>query len=258
MKTALILVSLCLFLSLGALGLYLVSGRTGAPVEAAEVSLSPAPAATPQGNEGAAGRDEILARLDALGREVGDLRTQIASLQAGAAREPVAEAGDASRRAEPIDESSSAFAAEHRDAILRVIEEDRAEQKRKQDEEQRARDLQTALARAERTAKQFGLAQDQQKALADVYILEREKMEGLRAQMRDPFAAGNDPEALRQSFRDVRDWRLNELTNRFGPELAEKINDADFERFRGGFGGGGRRGSRGEGGADGERPAGGF
>jgi hypothetical protein len=152
--------------------------------------------------------------------------------------------------------------AAHRDAILKVIEDDRQEQKRKQDDEQRARDLQTALARAERTAKQFGLAGDQQKALADVYILERQKIDDLRNQMRDQGGAVGDPQAMRQGFRDLRDWRLVELTNRLGADLAEKINEADAQRLGGG-GQGGRRGNRGQGGTGGgtdggNRPGGGF
>ena len=70
---------------------------------------------------------------------------------------------------------------------------------------------------------------------------------------------------MRNSFREMRDWRMNELTVRLGAELAEKINDSDMAAFRGGFGGGGRRGNRGpgndptNGGADGgNRPGGGF
>ncbi len=100
-----------------------------------------------------------------------------------------------------------------------------------------------------------------------MYILEREKIDGLRNQMRDPGAAVGDPEAVRQGFRDLRDWRLNELTNRLGADLAEKINEADFQRFGGGLGPGGRRGNRGRGGQGvgtdggtdgGNRPGGGL
>jgi hypothetical protein len=126
-----------------------------------------------------------------------------------------------------------------------VIEEDRQEQKRKADEEQRARELQAALARAERTAKEFGLGHDQEKSLADVYILERAKIDDLRTQMRDQTG---DPAAMRQSFRELRDWRLNELTTRLGADLAQKINDTDAQAFRGAFGGGGPGGGGGGGG----------
>jgi len=175
-------------------------------------------------------------------------------MKSNVAREPAQEVAAAAPA--PVDDNSSMFAAEHRSAIMKVIEEDRQAQKRKADEEQRARDLQASLARSERTAKQFGLAADQQKALADIYILERQKMDDIRNQFAAQGGPGGDPEAMRTSFRELRDWRLNELTLRLGADLAEKINESDVAAFRGGFGGpggggGGRRGNRNGGGGDG-------
>lgn len=232
MKTALILVVLVLLLALGALGLTLFGNNRAA---AAETHAANAPAAAQ--TVAPADSAETLARIDAIGRRLDDLSAQIAALKAGAAREPVAAAAPE----KPVDEVSTNFVAEHRDSILKVIEEDRQEQKRKAEEEQRARELQAALARAERTAKEFGLGHDQEKLLADVYVLERAKIDDLRTQMRDQTG---DPAAMRQSFRDLRDWRLNELTTRLGAELAEKINETDAQAFRGAFGGGGGGGGR--------------
>jgi hypothetical protein len=262
-KTALVLVSLCFVLALGAIGLFFYSSSREAPNEHHAANASSTSPATAQAAPADSRSDEVLARLDGFARELDDLRTQIAVLKTGAAREPAVETA----AQKPLDEPAATFAAAHRDAILKVIEDDRQEQKRKQDEEQRARDLQTALARAERTAKQFGLAGDQQKALADVYILERQKIDDLRSQRRDPSGAAGDPQAVRQGFRDLRDWRLIELTNRLGADLAEKINEADAQRLGGGPGG--RRGNRGQGGPGGQggsdggtdggnRPGGGF
>jgi hypothetical protein len=239
-KAALILLTLCLVLALGAFGLFTFNGARdpGGPHAAVAASSLASPAVSTDARPG-----DVEARMDAMAREIDELRAQVATLKAGAEREPAAEAASE----KPADSPSTAsFASEHRDAILKVIDEDREEQKRKADEEQRARDLQNALARAERTAKQFGLAADQQKSLADVYILERQKMEDLRGQMRDQGGMGGDPEAMRQSFRELRDWRLNQLTTRFGDDLGGKINDADLQRFGGGFGGG-RRGNGGNG-----------
>ena len=257
MKAALILLTLCLVLALGAFGLFYFNGARdpGGPHAAVAASSLASPAVSPDAHPG-----DVEARMDAMAREIDELRAQVATLKAGAEREPAAEAASE----KPADSPSSAsFASEHRDAILKVIDEDRQEQKRKADEEQRARDLQNALARAERTAKQFGLAADQQKSLADVYILERQKMEEMRNQFRDQGMNG-DPEAMRNSFREMRDWRMNELTLKLGAELAEKINDSDMAAFRGFGGGPGRRGNRGgndsgNGGPDGgNRPGGGF
>jgi hypothetical protein len=261
MKPAVVLLSLGLLLTAGALGIVLVSGNRDSGAHATESQTSPPPAAGAPAAASDARSAEVLQRLDSLAREVDDLRAQLATLRASSSREPAAVVASA----EPVeDESVASFASEHRGAILKVIEEDREAQRRKAEEEQRARDLQASLARAERTAKQFGLAADQQKALADVYILERQKIDEMRNQMRDQGGAGGDPEAMRNTFRELRDWRLNELTVRLGSDLADKINESDIAAFRG-FGGRDRRGNRpngtdpGPGGPEGgNRPGGGF
>ena len=207
MKSAVVLLSLGLLLALGALGLVFFSGSRDAGTHAVETH--------------APGLAEPAAAPDTRSAEV------VAAVPA-------------------TSDASASFSSERRGEILKVIEEDREAQKRKAEEEQRARDLQASLARAERTAKQFGLAADQQKALADVYILERQKMDDIRNQFAAQGGPGGDPEAIRTSFRELRDWRLNELTLRLGADLGEKINESDAGAFRGGFGGGGggRRGNR--------------
>lgn len=246
MKTSLVLLTLCSVLLLGGLGLWIASSRESpvAPAAASRAS-APDPAAAPTGSDARFG--EVLARVDALSREVDDLRADLAALKAGAERQPAVETA----AEKTADDSAVSFAAAHREAILKVIEDDRQEQKRKQEEEQRARELQAALSRAERTAKQFGLAADQQKQLADLYVLERQKLNDLRSQTRDPAAAGVDPQTMRQGYRDLQEWRLTQLTNRFGPDLGARIDEFDNQRFGGGPGGGGRRGNRGRGGQGG-------
>lgn len=248
MRIALALVSLCLVLSLGALGLFMTLSPR------AETSATLAPDSLPGQTDARGSQDgaqnpneELLARLDALGSEVDELHAQVAALKAGAAREPASVAVTET----PVDEDATTYASVHREAILKVIEDDRLAQQRKREEEQRARDLQSMLARAERTAKRFGLTTDQQKSLADIYLLERTKMEDFRTQMREQGGMGGDPEQMRTSFQELRDWRLLELTNRLGPDLAQQINDSEFDRFRDTAGGGGRRGNRGQGGGNG-------
>ena len=248
MRPAVVLLVFCLLLALGAVGLLLFTGTRGSGPEStdrrAALALPERASAAPAESE--ARSTEVFQRLDSLARELEQVRAEVASLKAGAAREPAPEVAAAN----PVDDAPAAFASEHRSAILRVIEEDRETQRRKQEEEQRARDLQASLARAERTAKQLGLAPDQQKALADVYVLERQKVEELRSQMRDQGGPGGDPEAIRTTFREMRDWRMNELTTRFGSDLADKINEADMGGFRGN-GPWARRGNRGPGGTGG-------
>jgi len=246
MRIALVLVSLCLVLALGALGLFVTLAPGSNPSAAASSEAPRVETARGTTHDGPQNlSDEVLARMDALAREVDDLRAQVAALEAGAEREPAAAAVAES----PVDESATTYAAVHREAILKVIEDDRQAQQKKREEEQRARDLQQTLARAERTAKKFGLTPDQQKSLADVYILERAKMEDFRSQFRDQGGMGADPEQWRTSFQELRDWRLGELTTRLGPDLGQQINDSDFDRFRDGAGG--RRGNRGQAGGEG-------
>jgi hypothetical protein len=249
-KSAVVLLSLGLLLALGAVGVLLVSNPHDSGARATDARSASADTGAP-----AAGGDsrsaDVLQRLDGLSREVDVLREELAAIKSSAGREPAVEVAAAPQ---PVDDNSAMFAAEHRNAIMKVIEEDREAQKRKADDEQRARDLAASLARAERTAKQFGLAQDQQKALADIYIAERQKMDEIRNQFQGN--PGGDPEAMRTSFRELRDWRLSELTLRLGADLGEKINEADQAGFRGGFGGpgggggGGRRGGNRNGGGD--------
>ena len=250
MRIALVLLSICLVLTLGALGLSLALSPRQPPAIVAPTTSRAEPAAKENAKPDSS--SEILQRMDALSREIDDLHAQIAELKAGAAREPAA----VSAAEKPVEESATSYAVLHRDAILKVIEDDRLAQQRKREEEQRARDLQAMLARAERTAKRFGLNPEQQKSLADVYVLERAKMEDFRTQARDQGGFGADPEQMRTAFQELRDWRLNELTTRLGADLAQQINDADVDRFRGAVGG--RRANRGQGGeGDGGNPGGG-
>ena len=250
MRIALVLVSLCLVLSLGALGLFMafapsqVPGAVDAPASPRMAVATPADVDGPQNQS-----DEILARMDALAREVDELHAEIAALKAGAEREPAA----AIPAEASVEESDTAtYAAVHRDAILKVIEDDRVAQQKKREEEQRARDMEAMLARAERTAKRFGLNADQQKSLADVYLLERTKMQDMRTQMREQGGFVGDPEQMRTSFQELREWRLQELSTRLGPDLGQQINDADSDRFRDASGGGGgRRFNRAQNGGDG-------
>jgi hypothetical protein len=158
MRIALVLVSLCLVLTLGALGLFLTLSPGSEPAAVAapgaargDVDSRATPGDGPQ-NPG----DEILARMDALTREVDDLRAQVAALEAGAGREPAVAAAE-----KAVDEDTTNYAAVHRDAILKVIEDDRLAQQRKRQEEQRARDLEQSLARAERVAQRVGLTPEQ-------------------------------------------------------------------------------------------------
>lgn len=185
---------------------------------------------------------ETLARLDALDREIADLRAQLAAVRSGADRQPTAT--PVAVEAENAPSTGGMSAAEH-ESVLKVIAEDRAEQKRKQDEERQQRDLQNALAHADRAAQKYGLTMDQKKGLADVFVQDAEKSNDLQTHMQQQGFNG-DREAIRKAFSDLDTWRTDELTKRLGADLAQQIHDGEFNRFGGPRGG--QRGNRNGGG----------
>jgi hypothetical protein len=184
---------------------------------------------------------ETVARLDALDREVSDLRAQLAVLKSGAERQP--SVAPAAIETESHASMGEMTAAEH-ESVLKVIEEDRADQKRKQDEERQQRDLQNALAHADRAAQKYGLTMDQKKGLVDVFVLDAQKSNDLQTFMQQQGFNG-DRQAIRKAFTDLDDWRTDELTKRFGADLAQQIHDGEFNRGPRG----GQRGNRNGGGA---------
>jgi hypothetical protein len=234
MKTFLVIAAILFVLLFGAIAMFLWVGTSATPP--ASTAISQPAASAPA--ESARSNDETLARLDALSREITDLREEVAVLKAGAQRESVtAAAVDA--KPESV-ETSAAVSPVQRDAILKVIADDRAEQKRKQDEEQAQRDLQNALARADKAALKYGLTVDQKKGLVDVLVVDAQKSNDLRTQMMNQGFNG-DREAMRKAFTDLDTWRMDELTKRMGPDLAQQVHDGEFNGF---FGGGGPQGQR--------------
>jgi hypothetical protein len=252
MKSSLVIAFALLVLVAGGFALSLFQGERAAPAkEAAAIPTSASP--TAKTSDAMHADDEILARLDALAREVTDLQIELASLKAGAERAPVPQVASA-ERPESVGTTTEVDPIQ-RDAILKVIADDRAEQKRKQEEEQQQRDLASALARADRAAQKYGLTVDQRKGLVDVFLEDAQKTSDLRTQMQaQGFNA--DREVLRKAFSDLDAWRMDELTKRVGPAMAQQVHDGEFNGFPGGPGGG-RRGNRGGPGAPGDGPNGG-
>ena len=245
MKIFLLVAAILFVLLTGAIAVFLFTGTPAAPAPASaasSLSAAPAPAESTRANE------ETLARLDALSREITDLRAEFAALKAGAEREPVPST-IAAEKPESI-ETPAGVSPVQRDAILKVIADDRAEQKRKQDEEQAQRDLQNALARADKAALKYGLTVDQKKGLVDVFVADAQKATDLRNQMMNQGFNG-DREAMRKAFTDLDTWRMDELTKRMGPDLAQQVHDGEFNGFFGGGPGGPRRGNRAGGGGPG-------
>ncbi|MBK7877957.1 MAG: hypothetical protein IPJ77_19950 [Planctomycetes bacterium] len=165
-----------------------------------------------------------------LSDEVLRLRAELAAVREGRVRETAVE-GTPTKVGEEIPAESLAIL--HKDAILRVIAEDRAEQQRKEDDAHKQQQLEQALQRAERVGKELNLSKGEQQKLAEVYAMEREKRDEFMSKMRQGDVPDRDQ--MRQSFQEYRDWRTTELTNRLGADLATKVNEYDGDRM--GFGG---------------------
>lgn len=235
----LLLVFACVILAVvaGAAGALLVSTPPPppAPIDSRDVRSEPleprAAVSTPLADA------ELSTRVDELVHEVALLRDELQRMREGTSRAPIEGAapmhGDAAVRA------SDDFAEAHREGILQLIEEDRQAREQKREADRAQREEEVLLARAERVARELAMNASQQRSLADVYTLERQKI----AELRQTVSEGDFTEMpfqIREQIAGLRQWRTDELTTRFGSELAQKINEQDADRF-----GRGRRGREG-------------
>jgi hypothetical protein len=155
----------------------------------------------------AAAASEMHARLDALSRESQALRSEIAALK------------------------TSEIRADQRSAILKVIADDRADQKRKQSDDQQQRFVQLSAAYADRAAQKYGLTDDQRKGLLEVLVMSREKFDAMEAQMIALRNAGDIDglaDAANKSYHELKTWRLDELTKRLGSDVAQRVSEDDL------------------------------
>jgi hypothetical protein len=236
MKALIAILCLCLAGAAGAVGGVLVSSSS-APTVADSALASGGAASTGKTMDSA----QLVSRIESLNQEVSDLHQEILRLKESSSRTPAA-------TAVPVQLASaenSTFAVEHRDAILKIIAEDREALERQKKEDDERKQMEALLARADRTAKKLGMNATQQKALADVYVLERQKMDEMRG-----LRTQGDPEAARTAFQEFRTWRTDELTKRLGTDLATEVEKADVAMWRG-FGRGGGNGGGPQGGPGG-------
>jgi hypothetical protein len=239
---------------LGLLVLSLVGGFVGAKLAA---PARPAAAQATPALEPAAAAQVVAAPDQALAARIDAMDMQVALL----ARKLDEATGAAGTRTEAPEavvakvEAAVANAAPSRDAILRVIEEDRVMQEQKREAERKEREVQQAKQRAERTAQRLGLDVLQTQTLADFYVSERAKFDELR----QGWQTGGDPEGMREQMRIAREWRDAELNRLFGSTLGPQLAEQGFEGMgRGNRGGNNNAGGNGGGnGGGGDRRGGG-
>src|SRR6185436_19635767 len=104
----------------------------------------------------------ISEQVNQLSNEVARLQAELVALREGRVRESVA---TDSTTAKLADVPEDAFAVMHRDAIPRVIDDDRKLQAKKAEDERKAREAELAQQRADRVAKELGLNTTQARAL---------------------------------------------------------------------------------------------
>lgn len=222
MKTFLLVFAVALLAVCGgAAGAFFLARMPSAPAREAVVTpIEPARAASvaPSADDSA-----LRAELDALAAHVDRLEDEIVRLREGASRAPVIA---------PAETGALATATPPRDAILEVIEQDRQERQRQQQAEREQREMSQLLARSERIAQEVGLDARQQKALTDVLVLERQKIDEMRAQFRGEDGAPRDFEQAREQFQALRAWKTSELSTRLGADVAERVEQHDDARWR--------------------------
>ncbi len=230
----------------GAAGGYLAA-RVTQPDAGTPALAMPEPKSRDEGLAKPGAREaELAAKVETLERSLDALHQDFAELRAGSSRTAAIETVQPEKA--PVDADAMAFAALHKSAIKAVIEEDRAEQVRKAEEERKQRALEVSQQQAERTAKKLGMDAGQTKQLANFYEQRRTRMEDLRTQMQN---GGGDPQAMRDTFQELRTWGETELTKTFGADLGAKIAEEDRGNFGRGFGGpGGGPGGGGQGGGN--------
>lgn len=236
---------------LGVLVLSLLGGYIGAMfgAPAGSTVATPTPVTEPLA------ATEVVPTPDkALAARIDELDMQLALLQ----RKIEDAAGSASGRLEAPEavaakvEAAVANAAPSRDAILRVIEEDRVMQEQKREAERKEREALQAKQRAERTAQRLGMDALQTQTLADFYVSERAKFDELR----QGWQNGGDPEGMREQMRVAREWRDAELNRLFGPTLGPQLAEQGFEGMGRGNRGGNNNGGGGNGGGGGNNGGG--
>lgn len=227
-----------------------VAGRALTSDEASDADARAAELARVQSSE-----------LSTLQRRVDLLEGELSALRSERAREAVAVAPERAAQLPTPD----ALADLQRDAIVKVLEDQRKAEADKREAERKDRQRKLADEQAARAAKELGLGAGDERRLSDFLVVAGDKRDEMFRPMRD--GANFDRDAMRQGFEDYRTWAESELKGAFGDNLGGRILDyqrqqrdafGSFGGPPGGFGGGpggGTSGDRGRRGGTGS-PAG--
>lgn len=219
-----------------------LAGAAVASYAGATLALQAKPAAPTTGDAPAASKDTVVAaapsseekpfaaaELDGLRGAVANLQREVDDLRAQLARRDVA-ANETPTEAGKV-ATVDAVADLQRDAIVRVMEEERQREQQKRDDERKAREKEALDRLADRAAKELGLSPADQTRYGEYLAVASAKREEMFAGMRGGQGNGTD---FRTAWEDYRTWSENELKGTFGDNLGQQIGDWQREQMRGG------------------------
>jgi len=222
-----------------------LAGAAVASYAGATLALQSKPSAPTTGEAPVAAKDDAVAaapsaeakpfadaELDGLRGAVANLQREVDDLRAQLARRDVA-ANDAPRETGKV-ATVDAVADLQRDAIVRVMEEERQREQQKRDEERKAREKEALDRLAERAAKDLGLSPADQTRYSDYLAIASAKRDAMFAGMR--YGGQGTGTDMRTAWEDYRTWSENELKGTFGDNLGQQIGDWQREQMRGGGG----------------------
>jgi hypothetical protein len=218
------------------LGVCLLGGGCEPAARDAAVSLAgPGPraeaarAVPPAPAEPVPASGDLGASLAAVRDQLAVLEIEVASLREDLARRESTEVAAVA----PAGATPDELAGLPREAIVRVLEEERQKEAQKREEERKQRELREYERLSERAAKDLGLAAADQQRLTTFLVAAGEKRDELFRGARD-----TGPEGVRTAFEELRVWREAELEKTFGKDLSQQLVDYQ-RRQRGDWGGAG-------------------
>jgi hypothetical protein len=238
MRPILVFLTALVLLATGIAGFVLLRpSSTGAPELAKLETASPAAA-----GEALASRNEVVelrSRIDQMTMELAQLNSELRAMRDQSERAPVEVAAQT-----PLTTDTEATLGLKREAVLKILAEERDRQQKERDAERIERETQAAKNRASKIAKELSMAPGDEEQLAALMVLSNQKRQEMMDKMRD---GGFDRDTARTSFEELRTWQSDQLTRAFGADLAEQIQKLEMQRmgFGGPGGGDGRRGQRG-------------
>jgi len=156
----------------------------------------------------AASTREMTARLDALSRELAAVRSELAAVK------------------------PDEITAKQRDAIRELLASENLERMRRAEQDRQDRYSRMWLAVVNRAVDNYGLADEQRKALIDLVRRSQERIETFDTQSSQLMLTADGDAiaaAVNKASKEFDAWQLGELTRILGDETARRVNHEGFD-----------------------------